>query len=219
MIAVAVLAPVIARAQDKREEILKKVQAALDKARPDLLKKIQAVIDGEMAPKAPAGDRRQALEKRLADVLSEMRRVEMQLLEARYQSADEKLYDEARKKPMEHDEAREAFTEALAAHNDKKFDDAIPKFKRLVYSFHDSADEGLARLGTSAAYNIACGYALAGKKIEALDWLEITVGRGYLKYDDSCHATKLEHLEADADLDGLREEARYKDLIRRAKSR
>jgi hypothetical protein len=218
MMAALTLAPAAAQAQDMRAEILEKVKGMLAQARQEILKKVEAAIDQGLAAPTPPADRIKMLEKRLADLAAEVRRVEPRLLEARVQAADPKLFEEARKQAWDLDAAREVFTEALADHNDKKFDDSVPKFKRVAYGLYDTDDEQLERLATSSCYNVACGYALAGKKAEAIDWLEITVGRGYLKYRDSCHASKLEHLEQDEDLTGLREEPRYKSLLARIKS-
>ena len=55
-----------------------------------------------------------------------------------------------------------------------------------------------------SAYNVACGYALAGDKSAALDWLEISVEGGY---------TDFEHMRDDPDLDSLRKERRYHRLL------
>jgi tetratricopeptide (TPR) repeat protein len=58
-------------------------------------------------------------------------------------------------------------------------------------------------------YNLACAYALAGgKSAEALEALEASVKAGF---DDH------EHIERDPDLDSLREDQRYRQLIERMK--
>ncbi|MBI3855865.1 MAG: hypothetical protein HY293_09275 [Planctomycetes bacterium] len=59
-------------------------------------------------------------------------------------------------------------------------------------------------MGSISAYNVACGYALSGAKEEAIDWLEYSVKAGYNDFD---------HLRKDTDLDGLRNEKRYKKLL------
>lgn len=55
-------------------------------------------------------------------------------------------------------------------------------------------------------YNIACAHALLGHKKEAMTWLSRSVDAGY---------RDLEHLQADSDLDSLRELAAYKQLVGR----
>ena len=53
-------------------------------------------------------------------------------------------------------------------------------------------------------YNLACSYSLVGAKAEGLAALERAIALGY---DD------LEHLEGDRDLDALRAEPRFQELV------
>ncbi len=55
-------------------------------------------------------------------------------------------------------------------------------------------------------YNIACAHALLGHKKDAMTWLSRSVDAGY---------RDLKHLEADSDLDSLRDLAAYKELVGR----
>jgi hypothetical protein len=55
-------------------------------------------------------------------------------------------------------------------------------------------------------YNLACTYALQGKKTLALDWLEKAADAGF---------TDFIHLSRDTDLDALRDQPRYKQLVAR----
>lgn len=55
-------------------------------------------------------------------------------------------------------------------------------------------------------YNLACSLAVTGAHAEALDALERAFETGY---DD------LEHIQEDSDLDGLRENPRFRDLLDR----
>ena len=87
---------------------------------------------------------------------------------------------------------------ALEAHQRKDFDASVRLFKRIYYQFPKEP------IGATSAYNVACGYALAGKKDEALDWLEIALAAGFRKID---------HLRKDPDLDSLRQERRYRRLL------
>ena len=93
---------------------------------------------------------------------------------------------------------QELFDEALRAHEAAKYKTSIHKFKILAYKFSGT------QFAHISAYNVACGYALSGKKQHALDWLEISVKGGY---DD------FEHMRADSDLDSLRKEKRYNKLL------
>jgi tetratricopeptide (TPR) repeat protein len=58
-------------------------------------------------------------------------------------------------------------------------------------------------------YNLACAYALSGKKDQALEALEASVGVGF---DDA------KHVEQDPDLDSIRDDPRYKRLIEAMKA-
>lgn len=55
-------------------------------------------------------------------------------------------------------------------------------------------------------YNLACTYALQGKKTLALDWLEKAADAGF---------TDFIHISRDSDLDALRDLPRYKQLVAR----
>lgn len=77
---------------------------------------------------------------------------------------------------------------------------------------HDRAleiDRRLARLRPEDAlvhYNLACSLTLAGRRAEAVDAMRRALQNGY---DD------FEHLEQDPDLDALRDDASFIDLIAR----
>lgn len=71
------------------------------------------------------------------------------------------------------------------------------------------ADRRLVRLqpdNPTVHYNLACSLALLGRPDEALDALEAAVQLGF---DDPSH------LENDEDLESLRDEVRFRDLLRR----
>ncbi|MBW3565099.1 MAG: tetratricopeptide repeat protein [Acidobacteria bacterium] len=61
---------------------------------------------------------------------------------------------------------------------------------------------------TRAMYNLACAYALSGRESTAIDWLERAVSGGL----DRVHL-----IEKDADLDSLRDNPRFRDLLARAR--
>ncbi|HEY0460371.1 MAG TPA: tetratricopeptide repeat protein [Pyrinomonadaceae bacterium] len=57
---------------------------------------------------------------------------------------------------------------------------------------------------SSAAYNIACNYALMGEKEQALKWLEKSLEMGF---------PDLAHVQSDTDLRSLRGDARFQKLV------
>ena len=78
-------------------------------------------------------------------------------------------------------------------------------YDRAARAFVAAAQAGV-REGTSL-YNAACARALASQKAEALDLLQRAVDAGF---DDP------DHLREDDDLDGLRDEPRFQQLLRDA---
>jgi hypothetical protein len=211
-----------ALAQDDNAELkarlLEKVRGKLLADRAALLKRIERIIDEELgakpapaakpgpgvkpAPKdEPEGDAKvKDLERKMRLLEEQKDTLASEMAKAKRQSADEALRDEARRDgPHDGEEAQEMFDNALELHDkDKNFRESIKLFKRIYYNFPKT------RMGAISAYNVACGYALAGSKEEAIDWLEYSVKAGYSDFD---------HLRKDADLDGLRNEKRYKKLL------
>jgi hypothetical protein len=207
-------------AQDDAElkaRILEKVRAKLSADRSALLKRIEKIIDEELAapgpgakkpapgkpePKGePEGDAKvKDLERKMRLLEEQKETLASEMAKAKRQAADEGLREEARKDgPHDAEEAQEMFDNALELHDkDKNFRESIKLFKRIYYNFPKT------RVGAISAYNAACGYALAGNKEEAIDWLEYSVKAGYNDFD---------HLRKDTDLDGLRNEKRYKKLL------
>jgi tetratricopeptide (TPR) repeat protein len=55
-------------------------------------------------------------------------------------------------------------------------------------------------------YNLACAYALSGRKTEALEALDRSVEAGFADYG---------HMEKDPDLESLRDDSRFQALIER----
>jgi tetratricopeptide (TPR) repeat protein len=96
------------------------------------------------------------------------------------------------------------FQEATKLHEQKRYREAIEKFKSLIDA-HPKAAQALA-----SAYNIACGYALLGETSNALDWLQKTVDLGF---------TNIAGMEGDADLKSLRGEERYHQLVEKLKKK
>jgi len=102
-----------------------------------------------------------------------------------------KLTDAQRKQAAE---LHKQIKEALDA---KKFADAKAKLEELLKLVPDSPFN---------LYNLACAQAQLGEKAEAVATLEKAVEKGWADFT---------HLERDPDLESLRKEKRYKDLIAR----
>lgn len=210
-----------ALAQDDNAElkarILEKVRLKLLADRVALMKRIEKIIDEELgskpaptvkpAPRPAPGKDEPEGDAKVKDLERKMRLLEEQketlaseMAKAKRQAADEALREEARRDgPHDGEEAQEMFDNALELHDkNKNYREAIKLFKRIYYNFPKT------RMGAISAYNVACGYALAGSKEEAIDWLEYSVKAGYSDFD---------HLRKDTDLDSLRNEKRYKKLL------
>lgn len=78
-----------------------------------------------------------------------------------------------------------------------RFQDGLAVDRRLVELAPDNA---------TAHYNLACSLALCGALVDALDALDVAVERGY---------ADAQHLQADEDLKALRDEPRFRELVRR----
>ena len=203
----------LAHGQDDLAElkarILEKVRAKLSTDRSALLKRIEKIIDDELSKDGPAakvlpapaeGDKVKDLERKMRQLEEQKESLQSEMAKAKRLAADEPLREEAKKDgPHGAEDAQEMFDNALELHDkDKNYREAIKLFKRIYYNYPKS------KMGTISAYNAACGYALAGQKEEALDWLELSVKSGYADFD---------HLRQDTDLDNLRGEKRYKKLL------
>ena len=202
---------IVVEAQDGDAElkarILEKVREKLTTDRAALIRRIERIIDEELgktgpAAKAPApqdGDLKD-LERKMRMLEEEKEKIASDMAKAKRYAADDALRAEAKKDgPHDAQEAQEMFENALELHDkDKNFRESIKLFKRIYYNYPKS------RIGSISAYNVACGYALAGSKEEAIDWLEYSVKAGYNDFD---------HLRKDSDLDSLRNEKRYKKLL------
>jgi tetratricopeptide (TPR) repeat protein len=207
VLAMALSASTWAQDQDGiaiKKRILEKVREKLAADRVLLLQRIEKIIDDELAPApkaAPQGDPKiKDLERKLRAIEEQKETLAAEIAKAKRATADEAVREEARADgPHDGDEAKEMFENALELHDKQKnFRESIRFFKRIYYQFPQT------HLGAISAYNVACGYALGGQKEEAIDWLEISVKAGYTDFD---------HLRKDTDLDGLRNEKRYKKLL------
>ncbi len=84
----------------------------------------------------------------------------------------------------------------MLKHREKAFQILTPDFQKTC------------RRDYQWSYSVAEGLAAAGAKMEALDWLENAINRGFLDY---------ESMERDFLLDNIRGEERFKKLMERAK--
>lgn len=107
--------------------------------------------------------------------------------------------EEPREK-MSQEEAADLFEESLHLLQEKQFEASLKGFMRIFRAFTKED------IGYTSAYNVACAYALMGKKEQALEWLERSIKSGFSKFD---------HIKQDSDLDSLREEPKYKELMKR----
>lgn len=214
-LALAAAAPSLAWSQQEQDSaelkkrILDGVREKLATERAALLKRVEKIVDEELAKAGPAakppappaeGDAKaKELERKLKALEEEKEKVAAELAKARRDAADEAIRKLAQKEgPHDGDDAQQMFDQALKLHEEKNFKESVPLFKRIYYNFPKSP------IGYTSAYNVACGYALAGQKEEALDWLETSVKTGF---------SKIDHLRKDTDLDSLRNEKRYKRLL------
>lgn len=85
---------------------------------------------------------------------------------------------------------------ANARYNAKDYRKAIPAYERALAV--------RAHLPTNLAYNIACCYALAGDKEQALKWLERALDMGF---------SDLGHAQTDTDFQSLRDDPRFQRLV------
>lgn len=85
---------------------------------------------------------------------------------------------------------------ALAFYNAKDYRKSIAAYEKQIELKHG--------IPANAAYNIACDYALLGDKEEAIKWLEKSFAMGF---------ADLQGAQTDADLESIRTDARYRNLV------
>jgi hypothetical protein len=220
--------PALARQESDealKERILEKVRLKIQQEGKAILERMAKIIDEELAggaaPKAPKeGDKRirelerklRALDDQRDDLLRDIRGVKREIEDAKIieeaKKAAPETMQEAQDEFKSYFDAHDEATKSLEDHRDKAvkgFEKSIAGFKRLYYAFKDQPESnGHRGIGLPSAYNVACGYALLGKKTEAIDWLEIAIAAGWQRWD---------HMREDTDLDGLRKERRFLRLL------
>lgn len=102
------------------------------------------------------------------------------------------------------EKAEALFIEAYRHYLAEERDESTKKFMKIHEKFPNEP------IGAIAAYNIACNLALDGEKDKALEWLKKALDAGYDNFD---------HVESDSDLEPLREEARYEEMLQQAKKK
>src|SRR5262249_46003397 len=102
--------------------------------------------------------------------------------------------------------ARKLLEEGIQQLTDKKFDDSIATYKKVlaICDKHELDEQAEAQVLQLAHYNIACAYSLKGDKKPALDHFEKSLDAGFDDYD---------HIQKDTDLDNIRNEPRFKEII------
>ncbi|MBI4574734.1 MAG: alpha/beta fold hydrolase [Planctomycetes bacterium] len=90
-----------------------------------------------------------------------------------------------------------AFEEGLDLLRARRDAESMARFQRCIELYPERPD---------AYYNIACAHSLAGRKAEAVEWLSRSLDHGF---DD------LGHIAEDEDLDPIRGEAAFHELLAR----
>jgi thiol-disulfide isomerase/thioredoxin len=90
---------------------------------------------------------------------------------------------------------QQLFQEGIELLGQKRYDESADRFKRAIELRPDSFD---------CYYNVACALSLKGDKGAAIDWLEKAIAKGF---DDA------KHIDEDSDLDPIRGEARFLELM------
>jgi hypothetical protein len=229
-----------ARQDEEKEQlkrtIMEKVKARLKMESKALLLRIKRILDREIGvEKTKYKKKMERYQEKLIEIEKEIKELEKEgaskkkiarykrralkykrkIIELKWWDKDIDLVKKAQKEgPEDLEEAREMFDDALSDHENAEYDKSIKAFKMIFYKFPEE------QIGCISAYNVACGYSLKKLKEEAIDWLEISIARGFLQLPPSRgHQSMLEHIEDDSDLDNIRDEKRYKELIKWAKSR
>lgn len=100
------------------------------------------------------------------------------------------------------EKAEELFVEAYKEYVAEERDSSTTKYRKIHEKFAKEP------IGAIAAYNIACNLALDGENDKALEWIKKALEAGYDNFD---------HLEADGDLEAIREEKGYEEALAAAK--
>lgn len=97
----------------------------------------------------------------------------------------------------ENRDGSEWFSQGFSLHQSGHYVEAIDAFSHAI---------GLGHRQPTCMYNVACGYALLNDKENALFWLDRALGSGF---------DQVSLLREDSDLDSLRSDQRFKDMVQR----
>lgn len=199
-----------------KKDILEDVKKYIEERRGQLMDKLEGMLDKELGLKKKASKVDQTL-KKLKDQLSnaekEVQRLRTLVLIWQNIKEDEDLYNEAQQ--IEQSELNDLFQEYIADLNANKDIEGATGFKKLFYRVFEY--QQAQSFGATCSYNAACGYSKAGKKKEALDWFEISMSFGFGDQTCQCHGDNFKHIDNDTDLDNIRDEQRFKDILKRFK--
>ncbi|SDE15225.1 Transglutaminase-like superfamily protein [Mucilaginibacter pineti] len=96
------------------------------------------------------------------------------------------------------------FNQAYQKRDAKTYEKLLAASLKEYNNLSDSVKKDFSGYYMNSFYNLCCTYSLLNKKQQALDYLEKTIKEGYYDYA---------HIQADADLDNIRNEARFKTLV------
>jgi hypothetical protein len=96
------------------------------------------------------------------------------------------------------------FNQAYQKRDPKTYETLLAAFLKEYNKLNDTEKKGFTNNYINSYYNLCCTYSILNKKQQALDYLEKTLKTGYSDYA---------HLQQDADLDNIRNEARFKTLL------
>jgi tetratricopeptide (TPR) repeat protein len=91
--------------------------------------------------------------------------------------------------------SRRMHEQAIAFLRDKRYDESVAAYEKILQINPDDM---------IALYNIACAYSLMGDKEKALQYLARSIDAGYMDFG---------HMERDTDLDSIRQEQQYKEIM------
>lgn len=199
-----------------KKDILEQVKKYMEERRNQLMDKLGGMLDEELGLKKKSGKVDQSL-KQLKDQLSkaekEVQRLRTSVIIWQSIKEDEDLYNEAQQ--IEQSELNDLFKEYIDELNANKDIEGATGFKKLFYRVFEY--QQAQSFASTCSYNVACGYSKAGKKKEGLDWLEISMSYGFGNETCQCHGDNFKHIDNDTDLDSIRGEARFKEIMGRFK--
>lgn len=214
---------------DIKKALMEGVKKRLEEERTRILERVGKVIDEELSKGgggASLADRLAQIEKR-HDVL--VRTLEAQLAAAKVEmnhwKTDVAIIEDAMKNgPRNMQQVRNVFQRAYnMIDKEAKYAEAADDFKKIYYmvSLGEVTGQGADQEAIISAYNIACAYGRLNEKEKSIDWLAISFGKGFqtahgmreCQYDPAPH-DGVAHSEHDPDLENVRDEPRFKEVLK-----